>query len=71
MNVLLHNVISDITGVTGLAIIDAILGGERDPAILAQHRNKNIKASVEAVERSPIGNYREEHIFTLRKSRQA
>src|SRR5262249_12574827 len=43
MNIQLHHVISDITGVTGLAIIDAILGGERDPNTLAQLRNARIK----------------------------
>jgi len=49
MNIQLHHVISDITGVTGLAIIDAILGGERDPNKLAQLRNARIKASEKTV----------------------
>jgi len=44
MNVQLHLVISDITGMTGLAILDAILAGERRPEVLAQLRHRNIKA---------------------------
>lgn len=71
MNLLLHNVISDITGVTGLAIIDAILSGERDPKILAQHRDFRIKASIEQIEKSLRGHYRQEHLFTLRQARQS
>ena len=71
MNLLLHNVISDISGTTGTAIIDAILAGERDPAVLSQHRDPRIKASAEEIEKSLIGNYRAEHLFTLRQSRQA
>jgi transposase len=71
MNLLLHNVITDITGVTGLAIIDAIIAGERDPVELAKHRNKGIKASYEDVVRSLAGDYRPEHLFTLKQSRTA
>ena len=41
MNLLLHNVVSDITGVTGMKIIKAILAGERDPQVLASHRDKH------------------------------
>jgi transposase len=58
-------VISDITG---LAIIDAILAGERDPAALAALRNRRIHASVETVTKSLVGDYRPEHVFTLRQS---
>src|SRR6266513_2050132 len=39
MNLLLHNVVSDITGVTGMKIIKAMLKGERDPQKLARHRD--------------------------------
>jgi hypothetical protein len=45
MNLQLHHVISDITGVTGIAIIEAILKGERDPAVLVKMRDKRITAS--------------------------
>jgi transposase len=68
MNVQLHHVISDITGPTGLAILDAILGGERNPEMLAQLRDRRIRASAETVAKSLVGDYRPEHLFTLRQS---
>ena len=68
MNVQLHHVISDITGATGLAILDAILGGERNPNALAKLRDRHIKASAETVAKSLVGDYRPEHLFTLRQS---
>lgn len=68
MNLLLHNVISDITGLTGRKILDDILRGERDPMALAAHRNPHIKASTDEIARSLQGDYREEHLFTLRQA---
>jgi transposase len=68
MNLQLHHVISDITGQTGLAIVDAILAGERDPFVLAKLRNDRIKASEEVIAKSLVGDYRAEHLFTLRQS---
>jgi transposase len=68
MNVQLHNVVADITGVTGMKIIRAILAGERDPFVLAQHRDRRCKASIETIARSLIGNWREEHLFALRQA---
>jgi transposase len=68
MNLQLHHVISDLTGRTGLAILDAILGGERDPFRLAQLRGERIKASPEVIAKSLVGDYRPEHLFTLRQS---
>jgi transposase len=68
MNVQLHHVISDITGATGLAILDAILGGERNPETLAKLRDRRIKASAETVSKSLVGDYRPEHLFTLGQS---
>ncbi len=68
MNLQLHHVISDITGVTGLAIVDAVLAGERDPEVLAKLRNHRIKASEETIAKSLVGDYRAEHLFTLRQS---
>src|SRR6204780_2957029 len=70
MNVQIHHVISDITGLTGLAIVDAILGGQRDPTELAKLRDPRIKASAETVRKSLQGNWRAEHLFTLKQSRQ-
>jgi hypothetical protein len=68
MNLQLHHVISDIVGQTGLAIVDAILEGERDPYALAKLRNERIKASEEVIAKSLVGDYRAEHLFTLRQS---
>jgi transposase len=68
MNLQLHHVISDITGVTGLAIVDAILAGEHDPHELAKLRSERIKASAEVIAKSLVGDYRAEHLFTLRQS---
>jgi transposase len=68
MNLQIHHVISDITGVTGLAIVDAIVDGETDPQQLARLRNHRIHASVETVTKSLVGDYRREHIFTLKQS---
>jgi hypothetical protein len=65
MNLQLHHVVSDITGVTGMAIIRAIVAGERDPAVLASHRDGRCHASVETMRQALIGNDREEHVFAL------
>ena len=71
MNLQIHHVISDITGVTGLAILDAIVAGETDPETLATRRDHRIKASIETVRKSLVGDYRPEHIFTLKQSQTA
>lgn len=68
MNLRLHHVISDITGKTGMAIIDAILRGEHDPYVLAELRDGRIHASTEVIAKSLKGDYRSEHLFTLRQS---
>ena len=65
MNLLLAQVVADITGVTGMTIIRAILDGEHDPQVLAQHRDHRCKHSVEVIAKSLEGNYREEHLFAL------
>jgi len=68
MNLQIHHVISDITGVTGLAIVDAIVAGNTNPKELAKLRDYRIKASLETVTKSLVGDYRPEHIFTLKQS---
>jgi len=68
MNLRLQNVISDITGKTGLAILDAILAGERNPKVLAELRDRRIRATEDTVIKSLEGDYRPEHIFTLRQA---
>lgn len=70
MNLQIHHVIDDITGLTGMAIVDAILAGQRDPAALAKLRNWRIKADEETIRKSLVGNWREEHLFTLQQSRE-
>ena len=70
MNLQIHHVIADITGVTGLAIVDAILAGQRDAAELAKLRDARIKASPEVIERSLVGMWKPEHLFTLKQSRR-
>ena len=67
MNVQFQHVISDITGLTGLAILDAILAGERDPTVLAKLRDPRIKANEETIRKSLEGNWRAEHIFALKQ----
>ena len=65
MNVKLQHVISNITGKTGMDIIEAIVGGERDPRKLAQFRRPGMKADEATIARSLQGHWREEHIFEL------
>lgn len=65
MNIKLNNVIRDITGKTGIKIIEAIISGERNPKKLSQYRDKRIKASRETIEKSLHGHWREEQIFNL------
>jgi transposase len=68
MNLQLHHVISNLTGLTGLAIIDAILAGERDATKLAALRNWRVHASAETITKALVGDYRPEHVLTLRQS---
>jgi hypothetical protein len=68
MNIQLTEVLSDVMGMTGQAIIRAIVAGERDPKTLAQHRNGRVKASAEEIARALTGNWREEHLFVLQQS---
>src|SRR6184192_2997990 len=65
MNLQIHHVISDVTGLTGRAIVDAILAGQWDGAELAKLRDPHIKADTETIRKSLEGNWRPEHLFTL------
>ncbi|CAN7639171.1 IS110 family transposase [Pararhizobium sp. LjRoot238] len=65
MNLQLHHVVTDITGATGMAIIRAIVAGERDPMVLSTHRHPRCRASAETIRQALVGNDREEHIFAL------
>jgi predicted flap endonuclease-1-like 5' DNA nuclease len=65
MNLQLHHVVADITGMTGMRIIRAIAAGERDPRILAAYRDHRCHAPAETIRQALVGNYREEHVFAL------
>lgn len=65
MNLQLHHVVADVTGVTGMKIIRAIVDGQRDPQTLAQMRDVRCKASLETVRAALVGNYQPEHVFAL------
>ncbi len=71
MNVLLPKVVKDITGVTGMAIIQKILDGERDPVTLATLRNPHCKSSEDEIAKALKGDYRQEHLFVLRQAHKA
>ena len=67
MNIQLHHVISDLTGVTGQAILEAMLAGERDAQKLAALKDHRIKASRDVIAKSLRGDWRVEHLFTLKQ----
>lgn len=68
MNVCVHHAVSDITGVTGMAIIRAIVNGERDPHALAGLRDPRCQKSEEQIAEELTGNWRSEHLFNLRQA---
>ena len=68
MNIQLTEVLSDVMGMTGQAIIRDIVAGERDPLVLARHHNRRIKASTDEVTKALTGNWRDEHLFLLMQS---
>ena len=67
MNIQLANVISDISGATGQAIIKAILSGERDPRELAAYRDSRVKASAEEIAQALEGNWQDDQLFVLQQ----
>src|SRR5882762_554939 len=67
MNLQLHHVISEITGLTGMRIIRAIVAGERNPARLAELRHETTKADHATIAKALEGDYRSEHLFTLKQ----
>ena len=70
MNLQLHHVLSDITGVTGQHILRAIVAGERDPEILAAFRQPGCKADQATLIKALTGNWADEHLFVLKQSLQ-
>lgn len=68
MNVQLSQALSDVTGASGMAIIRAIVAGERDPQTLAAFRDPGCKKSAEEIGKALTGTWREEHLFVLKQS---
>ena len=71
MNLQLHKAISDVTGVTGMKILRAIVAGERDPDALAAHRHALIKRPSEEIAKAMTGNYLPEQVFALEQALEA
>ncbi len=68
MNVQLAQVLSDVMGVSGMAIIQAILAGERDPWKLASMVDRRVRASADTIQKALKGDYRPEHLFVLQQA---
>ena len=68
MNIQLTEVLSDVMGQTGQAIIRDIVAGVRDPKVLARHRHRRIRASEADIAKALTGNWREEHLFVLQQA---
>ena len=68
MNLQLTQVLSDVTGVSGMAIIRAIVAGERRPAKLAKLRHGRCQRSEAKIAKAMTGNYRAEHLFALKQA---
>ena len=68
MNLQLGQVLSDLTGETGLEILHAIVGGEHDPMVLSRMRHGNCKHSQEDLIKALTGHYRKEHLFVLKQA---
>lgn len=68
MNVLVHRAVSDISGLTGLAIIRAIINGQRDPKELAKLRDPRCRKSKTEIEEALKGNFVDHHLFSLRQA---
>ncbi len=68
MNLQLMQVLSDVTGLSGLAIIEAILQGERDPVKLSQLVDRRVRATPAAIQKALVGDYRPEHLFVLKQA---
>jgi transposase len=71
MNLKLTNVVSDITGVTGMRIIRDIVAGQHDPLILAGHRDYRCANSADDIAKSLHGDYKSQHLFALKQALQA
>src|SRR3979411_768992 len=70
MNVRVHRAVSDLNGVTGMAMVRAIAAGERDAQKLAQLRDRRCRQSEQEIAEQLSGHWREDHLFSLRQSLQ-
>lgn len=70
MNVQLHQVVSDITGTTGMAIMRAVVAGERDPQVLAAQRHHGSQRTIAEIAQALAGDYRRKHVFVLQQELQ-
>jgi transposase len=68
MNLQLHKVLSDLTGVTGMKIVRAIVAGERNAVALARMRHPLVASSEDTIAKALTGDWRPEHLFTLRQA---
>jgi hypothetical protein len=68
MNLQLHHVMADVTGVTGMKIIRAIIDGERNPAILVTMRDGRCKTDHQTMCAALVGHYQAEHLFALQQA---
>ena len=68
MNVQLHKVLSDVSGATGMRMLRAIAKGEHDPVTLARMKHPQVKKSDEEIAKALTGDYRPEHLFTLKQA---
>ena len=68
MNIMLSNVLNDIKGVTGMKIIRAIVAGQLDSKILEQFRDSRCAKSIEEIENSLTGHWKNEHLFSLEQA---
>src|SRR5205085_1408573 len=70
MNVQLHHVLSDLSGVSGLRMLDALLAGERNPEVLVDLCARGVKTPRETMIAALQGDWRPEHLFVLRQARE-
>jgi transposase len=67
MNVRVHRAVSDLDGVTGMAIVRAIVAGKRDAGKLAQQRDQHCRKTKEEIAEQLSGHWRADHLFSLRQ----
>jgi transposase len=70
MNICVHRAVADLTGVTGMAIVRAIVAGERDPNVLAELRDRRCHKSAGQIAAYLEGTWRGEHLFVLGQALQ-